>query len=274
MKRSVALFICVAIAALALGLCACSSSSGSPSASQGSSASSASSSSSAAAPASASAQSSSASASASSSSAKAASAAASSSAAAPSAASAQSSAGFDFVDECIDEHGNISLYALTELKGWQVATLLDQQGYQWSDSNAAWTRPEDGAAFAAVKETGPYTIDTYNEMNEKGGAIVAISTSVVAGYKDPQAALAGNAQCVVEDSYFDSDGSGIAIFYGPSMKEYLAIISPNSESTASFLIFSQEAVASGMADEALGVTTGGSFQAIWKSVTGEDSYGA
>lgn len=153
-----------------------------------------------------------------------------------------------------------------------VATLLDQQEYEWNESECMWLRPMDGASFAAIKETGPYTIDTYNQMNEKGGAIAAIGLSVVAGYKDPQAALKGNAQCVVEDSYFNGT-DGIAIFYGPTMKEYLAIISKYSESTALFMIFSKEAVASGMADEYLGAPTGGSFQEIWKSVTGEDSYG-
>ena len=153
-----------------------------------------------------------------------------------------------------------------------VATLLDQQGYKWNEGECLWLRPEDGASFAAIKETGPYTIDTYNEMNEKGGAIVAIGLNVVAGYKDPQEALKGNAQCVVEDSFFDGT-DGIAIFYGPTMKEYLAIISQNSESTAQFMIFSKEAVGSGMADEYLGTTVGGSFQEVWKSVTGKDSYG-
>ena len=171
---------------------------------------------------------------------------------------------FDFQDECIDEHKNISLYALTELKGWQVATLLDQLEYTWEYSDAnTWTREYDGAAFRAVKESGAYTIDTYNEMNEKGGCLVGVAYSVVAGYPDAQSALSGNARCVIEDSYFRDDGSGIAIFYGPSMKEYLVIVTPFSESTALFTVFSQEAVGSGSADELLNIETGGSFQALW-----------
>lgn len=176
------------------------------------------------------------------------------------------------MDECTDEHGNITLYALTELKGWQVATLLDQQGYEWNDSANTWVRMVDGAQFSAYKQTGAYTIDTYNEMNEKGGAIVAVGFNVVAGFKDPEAALKGNAKCVVEDSYFDGT-DGIAIFYGPSMKEYLALISQYSESTAQFMIFSKEAIGSGMADQLLGTHVGGSFQEVWKTVTGQDSYG-
>ena len=202
----------------------------------------------------------------------------SASAAEPSASAAAETAteaeapGFDFVDECTDEHGNVTLYSLTELKGWQLETLLDQQGYKWNESDLAWVRQEDGAQFSAYKQTGTYTQQTYDEMNEKGGAIVAIGFNIVAGYKDAEAALKGNAKCVVEDSYFNN-GEGIAIFYGPSMKEYLAIISPYSESTTQFMIFSKEAVGSGMLDQAMGEQVGGSFQEVWKAVTGQDSYG-
>ena len=174
---------------------------------------------------------------------------------------------FDFADECIDEHGNITLYALTELKGWQVATLLDQQQYTWEyEMDNTWTREFDGAAFRAIKETGAYTLDTYNEMNEKGGCIAAYAYSVVAGYPDAKAALSGNAKCVIEQSWFDEDGSGIAIVYGPSMKEYFVVITPYTESTALFTIFSKEAVGSGMADEILQMETGGSFDALWDKI--------
>ena len=168
---------------------------------------------------------------------------------------------------CIDEHGNITLYALTELKGWQVATLLDQQQYTWEyEMDNTWTREFDGAAFRAIKETGAYTLDTYNEMNEKGGCIAAYAYSVVAGYPDAKAALSGNAKCVIEQSWFDEDGSGIAIVYGPSMKEYFVVITPYTESTALFTIFSKEAVGSGMADEILQMETGGSFDALWDKI--------
>lgn len=181
--------------------------------------------------------------------------------------------GFDFVPECTDEHGNISLYALTELKGWQVATLLDQQGYAWDEENSQFLRAEDGASFSAMDKSGLYNIDKYNEKNEKGGAISAIGYLNVAGYPDVPSALAGNAQCVVEDSYFDGD-IGVAIFHGPSMKEYLVVMSPETESTIGFIIFSQEAIGSGFLDEIMGHQVGGSLNEVWTFFTGEDHYGA
>lgn len=183
-----------------------------------------------------------------------------------------SSSGFDFVDDCIDEHGNITLYALTDLKGWQLQTLLDQQGYEWNGKTCAWVRPEDGASFFAYKETGVFTESDYAAANEAGGAIVAVGSNIVAGYKDAEAAYRSNVKCVTVDSYF-ANGEGLVIFYGPSMKEYLAFVTPYTESTMQILIFSQEAVGSGMLDEISGQQYGGSFKEVWKTVTGRDSYG-
>ena len=181
--------------------------------------------------------------------------------------------GFDFVDECTDKYGNVTLYALTELKGWQLETLLDQQGYRWDESQYGWIRASDGANYSAWKETGVYTRETYDQMNEKGGAIVCIGLNVVAGYNSPQEALNGAARCVVEDSYFDDNNGGIAVFYGPSMKEYLAIINMNDEGKVLFMTFSKEAVATGVFDQVVGEQVGDSFDDIWKAVTGKDHYG-
>ena len=185
----------------------------------------------------------------------------------------EAAVGFDFVDECTDKYGNVTLYALTELKGWQLETLLDQQGYRWDESQYSWIRASDGANYSAWKETGVYTRETYDQMNEKGGAIVCIGLNVVAGYNSAQEALKGAARCVVEDSYFDDNNGGIAVFYGPSMKEYLAIINMNDEGKVLFMTFSKEAVATGVFDQVVGEQVGDSFDDIWKAVTGKDHYG-
>ncbi|MDY3799104.1 MAG: hypothetical protein SOZ63_01260, partial [Eggerthellaceae bacterium] len=83
---------------------------------------------------------------------------------------------------------------------------------------------------------------------------------------------AGNAQCVVEDSYFVGD-DGVAVIYGPSMKEYLVIISKSSESTHQFMVVSQEAISSGYLDGVIGEAVGGTLQDVWTNLTGEESIG-
>lgn len=267
MKRLATLALSVAAAVLALALTAC----GSQASSSASSASAASTSAASSAASSGASSLSAASTSAASSSASA--EASSSAHAALSAASqdASSSASSEFAAECVDEHGNITLYALTELTGVQLETLLTQQGYVWNEKNN-WVRETDGADFASVDEENVVSRDAYAQMTEKGDAIRILAMNMVAGYESPEAALRGNAKCSVEDSFFDGD-AGIAIFHGPSMKEYFAIITPSGENLATILVFSEESLSSGLADKYLGTEVGHSLQEAWKNATGKEGYG-
>lgn len=182
------------------------------------------------------------------------------------------SGGSDFADACVDEYGNISLYALTELDGPQLIALLEQQGYEWDDEQSAWIRSEDGAFFVAGDDDGKYALERYDDMSAQGGPIAFESNNAVAGYEDPQAALEGNAQCTIVDSFFDGS-SGIVIFCGPSTTEYLGIVGPEAEGTMHVHIFSQEAVASGKLDELVGEELGTTFEEVWESATGKAAYG-
>lgn len=260
-----ALALCVALAG-----CGGSSSSSATSSASGSAAS-ASASSEAASSSSASAASQEASSASASAASTSSSAAEASSASASSAASSSTSS--QFAAETLDDHKNITLYAIMELTGPELTDLLQEQGYEWNSAKSAWLREVDGATFFALKETGQFTQADYQAATQKGGVAVAISCNIVGGWKDAQAALSGNAKCVIEDSYFDANGSGIAIVYGPSMTEYLVIAQPSSESTSELDIYSKEAVGSGMLDQVYGGQLGGSFQEVWKTFTGQDSYG-
>ncbi len=211
--------------------------------------------------------------SASSSSASASSASSSASAASSSASVSASSAAASSSD-LLDEHMNITLYALFELTGPELVDLLDSQGYVWDDAKGGWFRQVDGAQMYAVTDNGQYAQADYSAKTDKGGVASVITCNVVGGFKDAEAALSGNAHCVVEDMYVDpSDGSAIAIVYGPSMVEYLVIAQQNSESTAELDVYSKEAVGSGMLDKVYGGQIGGSFKDVWKTFTGQDSYG-
>ncbi len=150
---------------------------------------------------------------------------------------------------------------------------MKQQGYEWDGQKGLWARAVDGASFVAVRNSGQYSQDDYQAASSKGDVATAVASNVVGGYKDAEAALKGNAHCVVVDSYFGSDGTGIAIVYGPSMAEYLVILQPYSESTTEIDIYSKGAVGSGMLDQVYGRQIGGSFQEVWKKFTGHDSYG-
>ena len=159
------------------------------------------------------------------------------------------------------------------MKHRRTRDLLEQQLYEWDESSSTWVHPYSGAKYAAAKESGAWSKSDYEKATEKGGAASVIAMNVVGGYENSEKALSGNAHCVIEDSWFDSDGSGIAIVYGPSMIEHLVIVHPLEESTVEIDIYSKEAVGSGMLDKVYGHQVGGSFQEVWKAFTGQDSYG-
>ena len=160
-----------------------------------------------------------------------------------------------------------------ELTGPEFVDLLKGQEYEWSASDKMWQRIYDGAKFAAAQETGVWDEGDYEAATAKGAAASGVAVNVVGGYENSEKALSGNAHCVIEDSYFNENGEGMAIVYGPSMVEHLIIVLPIEESTVEIDIYSKEAVASGMLDEITEMKMGGSFQEAWKNFTGQDSYG-
>lgn len=62
-------------------------------------------------------------------------------------------------DDCVDDHGNVTVSALLGLKGWQLQTLLSQRGFTW---NAEYLRYEDGEGRVFLAER--YFKDGSDEM--------------------------------------------------------------------------------------------------------------
>ena len=177
-------------------------------------------------------------------------------------------------DGTIDQHGNVSLYALIELTGPEVTELYENQGYVWNEKDQEFKREADGAFFFSLNDSGKLTADDYVAATDKGGVAIAATYNVVAGYKDAESALKGNAQCTVEDSYFTEDGVGVAIIYGPSMEEYLVVVDQYGDRMFELDVYSQDAIASGLVDRIHGGTYGETLKEVWKTLTGQDSYGA
>lgn len=144
----------------------------------------------------------------------------------------------------------------------------------WNEKELRYERESDGAFFFSMKDSGKYTADDYVAATNKGGVATAATYNVVSGYKDAESALKGNAQCTIEDSYFFEDGVGVAIVYGPSMEEFLVIVDKYNESTFELDVYNQKAIASGMVDQIHGGSYGGTLKEVWKTLTGQDSYGA
>ncbi len=160
-----------------------------------------------------------------------------------------------------------------DLTGPEFVDLLKQQEYEWDSSQQIYQRIYDGASYAAANKSGAWGQSDYTKATDKGAVASVIAANVVGGYENSQKALEGNAHCVIEDSYFNADGTGIAIVYGSTMEEHLILIRPAGENLVELDIYSKQAVASGLLDQVVGRQMGGSFNEVWKTVTGKDSYG-
>ena len=197
-----------------------------------------------------------------------ASAASSSSASGSASASTSSSAAFDtWAAECTDKWNTPTGYAISELKGWQLETLLQQLGYRWNSSQSGWT---DGTTSLYVMDKGTQPLDD-NEIAalDKGGAgTPALFRVVTANYPAVKSAYSGLVSDVMvsEDSEF-LDNMGFGIAYGPSMKRFLVYVTEQSGDIELYL-FNEDAVAAGMFDRITGNSYGSTVKEAFNNVVG------
>ena len=174
--------------------------------------------------------------------------------------------------ECTSTGDQPTLYALTELKGWQMETMLQKLGYQWYPDINSWVRESDGSYYGMVDSQGVLN-DVQIAKGDKGGAgLNAYHVLTVKGFKSAREALSQMSQVTLEDAMFsEDDQSAAAVVYGPSMSEYLVIAQPSEIDGADYyalIMFPQEAIASGLFNDFAGSNAGTTIPEVWKTLTG------
>ena len=174
--------------------------------------------------------------------------------------------------ECTANGDQPTLYALTELKGWQLETMLQKLGYQWYPDVNTWVRESDGTYYGMIG-TGSILTDEQIAKGDLGGAgLDAYHVLVVKGFSSARDALNQMGQVVVEDATFTDDGtSALAVVHGPSMSEYLVMVQPSEDDGQdyySFIMFPQETVASGQFSTFVGSDMGTTIPEVWQNITG------
>ena len=175
--------------------------------------------------------------------------------------------------ECLNDAKQPTLYAITELKGWQLETLLQQQGFEWFEGGNAWLRSSDDMVYYMYGPSGSLTDDEI-ALGDKGGVGTrALHVLEASGFASARDALEKLGNVTTEDVYFpDGDDFGMAVVYGPSMKEYLVVVESYSEEEGGYcdmFVFSDEAIEAGMFDYAYGEDgNGNSISEVWQTLTG------
>ncbi|MBQ9002065.1 MAG: hypothetical protein IJ087_09445, partial [Eggerthellaceae bacterium] len=183
-------------------------------------------------------------------------------------ASASSSAAFDtWAAECTDKWNTPTGYAISELKGWQLETLLQQLGYRWNSSQSAWA---DGSTSLYVmdKNTQPLDDDEIAALDKGGAGTPVLFRIVTANYpavKSAYSGLIGDVMVSEDSEFLDNMGFGIA--YGPSMKRFLVYVTEQGSDIELYL-FNEDAVAAGMFDRITGDSYGSTVKEAFNNVVG------
>ena len=169
-------------------------------------------------------------------------------------------------DDCVDDHGNVTVSALLGLKGWQLQTLLSQRGFTW---NAEYLRYEDGEGrvFLAERYFKDGSDETLGEDQigelDKGaaGSPVAYYLAVdgyLGGEDDESMALlkavsgVGGVSC---EDYRYLDGVLYAIVYNESMNRNFVMAAANDDGTVSIMVCNEDVARTGTLTEGGGAPT-------------------
>lgn len=169
-------------------------------------------------------------------------------------------------DDCVDDHGNVTVSALLGLKGWQLQTLLAQRGFSW---NAEHRRYEDGEGrvFLAeryFKDGSDETLgeDEIGELDKGAAGSPVAYYLVAAGYldgKDDESmallkAVSGVGGVSCED-YRYLDGVLYAIVYNESMNRNFVMAAANDDGTVSIMVCNEDVARTGALTEGGGAPT-------------------
>lgn len=174
-----------------------------------------------------------------------------------------------WADECFDRHGDITAYAVLELRGAQLETVLEQQGYVWSERSQMWLKEDGSSALTVLDDTGdPLPKAAVAELGAGASEASVSYRLVTSGYSTPQRAfdeLVGKV-LACDDSQFARQ-SGVGVAYGPSMRRALALVT-RSNDVYVVSVFGEEAVAAGLLDAATGRELGATADAAFEALTG------
>ncbi len=171
-------------------------------------------------------------------------------------------------EECLDRNGNVTAYAVSELSGWQLETLLLEQDYVWSGQDLTWLM-QDGSGAVLVRGAADAILSDAQIAELGQGCTESVSYRIVSSsYPSTRrtfTALVAEVM-VVEDVEFGEDGV-VAVAYGPSMRRMLVLVTESNDVIV-LSLFSEPSLAAGVLEEVVGQQLGTTVDAAFESLTG------
>lgn len=174
-----------------------------------------------------------------------------------------------WADECLDRRGDVTVYALSELKGGQLSALLQQQDYSWDERNRMWVK-EDGSAAVVISDASgkPLASDRISELD--AGAIEgSVSYRIVtSGYSNAKKTFDALAKKVMECEDVEyADTSAVGVVHGPSQRRCLVFVS-RSHDVFTVTMLGEDSLKAGLFDQLSGQDLGKSVDEVFEALAG------
>lgn len=188
---------------------------------------------------------------------------------------------------CLDEFGNPTLYAVTELTGPELVTLLEEQGYEWEEKDEILRRFLRTILLPGETISQQVTLtasdkmyediwprENYDNATDKGGVAVRQTNFIVAGYADPtgeqdvilEDVIKAIVNIEIVDQYYREDVHATMLVVKDSRgMEYAVIVQSVGPGRTDITMNSEEVYEAG----GYGMTIADD----WAAFTGEASYG-
>ncbi len=179
-------------------------------------------------------------------------------------------------EECVDEYGNLTLYAISELSGADLVQAAKSQGFAFDEKEGVFANEHKSVLCVMNSEFEPMNEEGIASLEKGGGTESVAYIMRTSQYTSPRDVLNGMGKCVTED-VAHKDGGSLAVVYGPSMKTFLVFVVPNDEgeNVYNVEVFSDEAIASGLFDKQMqqygddeNASCGKSIAEVWDALVG------
>jgi len=159
--------------------------------------------------------------------------------------------------EYLESHSYPTLLAFMELSGSELSDLVTSNDYFFysSDGTEVYAKSDGTIVFNAITKDGQVDENGFRRMSVGGRDECAVFVVVLEGFNSVEEVLSGVANCPITESKMIGDKEIVALVHGPSMIEYLVVISDVEDGDYEIDLYSPDAIELGFFD----AVNGGSY---------------
>lgn len=179
-------------------------------------------------------------------------------------------------EDCFDDRGNLTVYAICELTGAELVQALESEGYAYDTDVRAFMTEDQNARFAVLDaDLNSLSRESIAMLERGGGSMPVAFVLHTTGYASAREMMDGLGKCTLRDRKAINDHMTCAVMSSPSARDMLVSVSnPTDKGLLVMHVMSNEAVAAGMVDKMsqgdpkAPVTYGTTIADVWQKLAG------